>query len=185
MTSVNGLRETVDIARKAEERRKEKKLQRIKDAREEIFYKLSDIYLNEIHGGIKRSTENGKTIQHMNHSREDLKVKCKELGTPAEIFRQWLNEVKNPDSKFILKGDDGNKICLDGVEAYVWNNRKFTTEYTWGESRASCPHYGVPCNCFRLKKNDLGFKVKPHYDNEYDLYNVVGKCRSRIDKIEI
>ena len=49
MASVNGLRETVDIARKAEERRREKKLQRIADAREEIFNKLSSIYLNEIH----------------------------------------------------------------------------------------------------------------------------------------
>ena len=115
MASVNGLRETVDIARKAHERRREKKLQRIADAREEIFYKLSSIYLNEIHSGIKRSSENGKTIQHMNHSREDLKVRCKELGTPAEIFRQWLNEVKNPDSKYLITDDNGNKICLEGV----------------------------------------------------------------------
>ena len=169
MSYVNNIRCEINESRKITRLKRSERKEHLLKIKDELFNKLSAIYLNDILLGINRANERGKSVQHINHNREDLKVKYRDLGTPADLMREWLNEVKNPNSKYVLKEDD-KVLCLEGVEAYVWNNRRFTTEYTWGESNASCKHYGKPCNCLRLKRNDIGLKLCMNYNE-----NVINK----------
>ena len=159
MSFVSELRESVDKARPDIEKKEAAKRERIKLAKEKLFYHLSEKYLEDIHSAIIRAKYHGKSEQHMNHDRFDFKTNVAGIGTPAQLMREWIEEVKNPNSKFVITDIHGNSINLSGINAYVWNNRKFTTEYSWGTRIAGCQHGDGPCNCLKLLKNDLGFKV--------------------------
>ena len=100
--------------------------------KEEIFKILSDKHLLDIYETISRAKRNGKTSQFMNHRREDFNFRTKIDGVnnSADLMRLWFVEIRNPDSNFLVLNKDGKKVCLDGINTNVWNNQKFTTEYS-------------------------------------------------------
>tara|TARA_A100001015_G_C14544659_1_gene539250 strand:- start:90 stop:557 length:468 start_codon:yes stop_codon:yes gene_type:complete len=122
--------------------------------KEEIFKILSDKHLLDIYETISRAKRNGKTSQFMNHRREDFNFRTKIDGVnnSADLMRLWFVEIRNPDSNFLVLNKDGKKVCLDGINTNVWNNQKFTTEYSWDTSFSGCKHNGMPCNCLKLRK---------------------------------
>lgn len=159
MNFVDELRDIVDKARPNIEKKEAAKRERIKLAKEKLFNQLSEKYLEDIHSSITRAKLCGKNEQHMNHVRFDFKTNVAGIGTPAQLMREWIEEVKNPNSKFVITDIYGNSINLSGINTYVWNNRKFTTEYSWGTKIAGCQHADGPCNCLKLMKNNLEFKI--------------------------
>ena len=149
------LREIVDQQRPITEKKNEK----IRVAKEKLFEKISEKYLEEIYNNINRAKISGKDQKFMNHSREDFKINISGAGNPAEILREWINEVKDPKSRFLVKSKEtGETICLKGINTFVWNNQKFTTEFTWNTS--GCPHSGRSCNCLGLNKNSFNMDDK-------------------------
>ena len=85
------LREIVDQERPITEKKNEK----IRVAKEKLFEKISEKYLEDIYNNIYRAKVSGKDKKFMNHSREDFKINILGAGNPAEILRDWINEVKN------------------------------------------------------------------------------------------
>tara|TARA_Y100000389_G_scaffold13860_1_gene12308 strand:- start:574 stop:1089 length:516 start_codon:yes stop_codon:yes gene_type:complete len=164
------LREIVDKQRPIAE----KKNERIRVAKEELFKKISEKYLEDIYNNIYRAKVSGKDQKFMNHSREDFKINISGAGNPAEILRDWINEVKNPNSRFLVKSKEtGETLCLKGINTFVWNNQKFTTEFTW--DTRGCPHVGRSCNCLGLNKNSLNMDDKFSFNN-YKRMNIAKLC---------
>ena len=90
------MREIVDQQRPITEKKNEK----IRVAKEKLFEKISEKYLEDIYNNINRAKISGKDQKFMNHSREDFKINISGAGNPAEILREWINEVKDPKSDF-------------------------------------------------------------------------------------
>lgn len=159
MSFVDELREIVDKARLNNEKKETTNKEQIRLEKERLFNHISEKYLEDIHYAIVRAKKRGKSEQFMNHERCDFNTKIRGLGTPAQLMREWIKELKNPNSKFAIKDINGNSINLNGINAFVWNNKKFTTEYSWGVNVSGCKHGDRPCNCLKLMKNDLGFNI--------------------------
>lgn len=109
-----------------EERKKSKE-----EVRDELYGALTAKYLVDVRNSILRAAQNGYREKYINFTREDFKANFAGLGTPAEVQRGWLIEMCNPESKFMMTDDDGKCLTLQGIEASVWNNQKFTTHFKW------------------------------------------------------
>jgi hypothetical protein len=101
--------------------------------RDEIMTRLTDKYLVEVRESIMRAAKKGYREKYINFNREDFKANFPGLGTPPELERDWLKEMCNPNSKY-LAGDEAGDVrrpTLEGIDAEVWNNGKFTTKFSW------------------------------------------------------
>ena len=101
------------------------------EVRDELFTALTEKYLVEVRGSILRAAHKGYREKYINFSRDDFKANFPGLGNPAEVQRAWLTEMCNPTSKYMKTDEDGNYLTLEGIEADVWNNQKFTTLFKW------------------------------------------------------
>lgn len=102
------------------------------DVRNELFTALTDKYLVDVRESILRAAKKGLREKYINFNREDFKANFPGLGTPCEVQRAWLIEMCNPESKYMLESvQDGTKLTLEGINADVWNNAKFTTVFKW------------------------------------------------------
>ena len=101
------------------------------NVKDEKFKFLTEKYLNDILAGIERAAKKGYREKYMNFDREDFKANCKGLGYPNEFQRMWLDEVSKPTSSYIFKDENGVPMCLEGIEANIWNNGAFTTVFKW------------------------------------------------------
>ena len=99
--------------------------------RDELFSALTEKYLVEVRNSILRAAQNGCREKYINFTREDFKANFPGLWTPAEVQRGWLMEMCNPESKYMMTDSDGKCLTLEGIEANVWNNQKFTTHFKW------------------------------------------------------
>lgn len=100
--------------------------------RSELFTALTEKYLVNVRDSILRAAKKGFRKKYINFNREDFKANFHGLGTPAQVQRDWLKEICNPESKYVLvHHNDGKKLTLEGINADVWNNSKFTTLFKW------------------------------------------------------
>tara|TARA_Y100000748_G_C15463854_1_gene476058 strand:- start:1038 stop:1493 length:456 start_codon:yes stop_codon:yes gene_type:complete len=125
------------ISQKLEERQSKEK-ERIHEVREKLFTTLTEKYHKLIARGINNAAVKGKREKYINFTRDDFKANCKGVGFPQEVQAAWLNEMCNPESKFlpVAEEDDnwwtkGDKMDFNGVEFKVWNNKVFTVVFTW------------------------------------------------------
>ena len=101
------------------------------DVRDELFTALTEKYLVDVRESILRAARKGYREKYVNFSRDDFKANFPGLGTPAEVQRAWLTEMCNPNSKYMKTDENGSCLTLEGIEADVWNNQKFTTLFKW------------------------------------------------------
>ena len=100
------------------------------EVRDELFAFITEKYLIDVRESIFRAAKKGAREKYINFNRDDFKANFPGMGTPAQVQRAWLTEMCNPESKYIIE-NDGKKLTLEGIEADVWNNSKFTTKFTW------------------------------------------------------
>lgn len=101
------------------------------DVRDKLFTALTDKYLLDVRNSLLRAAHKGFREKYINFTRDDFKANFAGLGTPAEVQRGWLIEMCDPESKYMKKDDEGNCLTLQGIDADVWNNVKFTTHFKW------------------------------------------------------
>jgi len=125
------------IADKVSER-KALQEKRANEVRDFMFAQLTTKYHDTIKRGICNAARNGKREKFINFSRDDFKANCHGLGFPQQVQEDWLNEMCNPESKYLPAADEanewwaeGDKMHFEGVEFKVWNNRAFTVVFTW------------------------------------------------------
>jgi len=148
----------------------EKKHEEMRLAKEKLFEKLSKLYLEDIHSSITTAKKNGKNKKLMNQNREDFKINIAGADKPIDLLREWINEIKNPNSRFLIESKTGKNLCLEGIDIFVWNNRNLTTEFSWVSK--GCPHNGRECNCFGLNKTSSNMNDKLSF-NGYKRMNYV------------
>ena len=101
------------------------------EVRDTLFTALTDKYLVDVRNSILRAAHNGFREKYINFARDDFKANFAGMGTPAEVQRGWLTEMCDPKSKYMKRDDEGNYLTLEGIDADVWNNIKFTTLFKW------------------------------------------------------
>ena len=100
----------------------------------EMFTELTEKYYLYIKKAIVEASLHGKTTKYMNFFREDFKANFDGLGKPCEFQKMWLEELCNPDSSYIpIDPITNKKEHFEGLKFEVWNNRSFTTVFTWEE----------------------------------------------------
>ena len=117
----------VEVEFKVTEKPKKRSLDEVRD---ELFTVLTEKYLNDVRESIFRAAKKGSREKYINFNRDDFKANFPGMGTPAQVQKAWLTEMCNPDSKYMIEVD-GKKLTLEGIEADVWNNGKFTTKFSW------------------------------------------------------
>ena len=117
----------VEVEFKVTEKPKKRSLDEVRD---ELFTFLTEKYLNDVRGSIFRAAKKGERVKYINFNRDDFKANFPGMGTPAQVEKAWLTEMCDPESKYIIE-NDGKKLTLEGIEADVWNNGKFTTKFSW------------------------------------------------------
>lgn len=101
------------------------------NAKDKMFTELTDIHLVKVRNSILNAAKKGAQKKYINFNREDFKANFPGMGTPAQVQKEWLKEMCNPQSKYIITDDEGKKLTLEGISADVWNNAKFTTVFSW------------------------------------------------------
>lgn len=76
----------------------EKKKEERKDA---LFKSLTFRYYDEIKKAIENASKHGRQYVYMNFDRDAFKANFNGLGTPAQFQRLWLQELCNPNSKYL------------------------------------------------------------------------------------
>lgn len=106
--------------------------------RNELFTILTAKYHDIIKRGIKNAACKGKHEKFINFAREDFKANCRGVGFPQQVQADWLEEMCNPDSKYLPIAEEANewwtegeKMHFQGVEFDVWNNKAFTVVFKW------------------------------------------------------
>ena len=105
-----------------------------KNAREEELFKfLTNKYHKLIKDGITHSANKGKREKYINFNRDDFKANFPSLGYPNDIQKRWLDQVITNPASTILPMNESNDIPdhLNGLHYEIWNNKAFTTYFTW------------------------------------------------------
>lgn len=112
----------------------QEKQEQLKEKQNEVkhclFMNLTNKYYNFITEAIKYASLSGRTYKHMNFFRNDFKANFPGLGNPVQIQEEWLTELCRENSVYIPP----NGRCLIGLKFTIWNNRSFTTVFTWNNS---------------------------------------------------
>lgn len=100
---------------------------------EELFKFLTEKYHKVIKDGITHSANKGKREKYINFDRNDFKANFPSMGYPNEIQKRWLDEVITNPSSTILPMNESDDIPdhLNGLHYDIWNNKAFTTYFTW------------------------------------------------------
>ena len=111
-----------------------KKFEKIKlEKKENIFKLLTEKYHSIIKNEITFAAHNGKREKYINFDKNDFKVNFPTLGYPKDIQKEWLDEViTNPASDLLPRTYDNDMPeHFYGLNYEIWNNRNFTTRFTW------------------------------------------------------
>lgn len=126
-----------EIASRALARQEEREKKEIA-VRTELFHMLTNKYHKTLVTGIVNASNKGKREKFINFDRNDFKANCHGLGYPQEVMENWLKEMSSPNSIYlpISENDDdwwkqGEKMHFEGIQFEVWNNKAFTTKFTW------------------------------------------------------
>ena len=118
--------------------REAKQEERAAEVRDELFTTLTAKYHDTIKRGINNAARNGKREKFINFAREDFKANCHGVGFPQQVQAAWLQEMCDPESKYLPVAEEanewwaeGDKMRFQGVEFDVWNNKAFTVVFTW------------------------------------------------------
>lgn len=119
--------------------REAKQKERAAQVCDELFTNLTAKYHDTIKRGINNAARNGKREKFINFAREDFKANCYGVGFPQQVQTKWLDEMCNPESKYLPLADESNtdwwaegeKMHFKGVEFDVWNNKAFTVVFRW------------------------------------------------------
>ena len=131
-TGVISAREEAEAMNAAfDERRRAFEVKR--DARRhELMVTLTEKYHGTVKRGIENASRAGKREKFINFTFEDFKANCSGLGTPKDVMRMWINEMCDPESKYVpVSEEGGNKIHFLGLTADIWGGKTFTTRFTW------------------------------------------------------
>lgn len=115
-------------------KKKNQKLEEQKlDKKENIYKELTEKYHGIIKSGIMSAAKQGKREKYINFDRNDFKANYPGLGYPKDIQQNWLDDViTNPASDFLPRHYDTDMPeHLNGLIYEIWNNKKFTTKFTW------------------------------------------------------
>ena len=104
-------------------------LKRQEEQYDALMHFLTKKYAKRTQDSLIRAAQKGKSEAYINFDRNDFKVNFPGLGDPKKNQRNWLNEMKNPDSKYVIQ--NAGNIILDGISADIWNNGAFTTRFSW------------------------------------------------------
>jgi len=98
-----------------------------------MYKELTDKYHKIIKNGIVSAAKKGKREKYINFDRNDFKANCPGLGYPKDMQQNWLDEViTNPSSDFLPRYYDTDMPeHLNGLNYEIWNNKNFTTKFTW------------------------------------------------------
>ena len=111
------------------------KVKTVEERRDEIndqmMVKLTEKYLMKIREAIINAVKYNKKEKYMNFERDDFKANFPGMPKPWILQSNWLHEMINPESKYVPTDENGNKMTLEGINFDVWNNKKFTTHFTW------------------------------------------------------
>ena len=111
--------------------------------KEQLFVQLTFKYYDKIKNAIENASKHGRQFAYMNFDREDFKANFNGLGNPAQFQRLWLIEMCNPNSKYLIipnwntgsvfgnVSDVRRKDSFEGLNFDVWNNKAFTTVFSW------------------------------------------------------
>tara|TARA_X000000368_G_scaffold232985_1_gene184033 strand:+ start:1047 stop:1625 length:579 start_codon:yes stop_codon:yes gene_type:complete len=69
--------------------------------KDRLFKTLTYKYYDEIKNVIENASKHGRQYAYMNFNRDDFKANFNGLGNPAQVQRQWLTELCNPESKYL------------------------------------------------------------------------------------
>ena len=83
--------------------------------------------------GVSRSGIVITAARFLNFDRYDFKANFPGIGYPKDIQQCWLDDViTNPSSDFLPRHYDTDMPeHLNGLIYEIWNNKKFTTKFSW------------------------------------------------------
>ena len=98
-----------------------------------MYKKLTEKYHSIIKNGIISAAKQGKREKYINFDKNDFKANFPGLGYPKDIQENWLEDViTNPSSDFLPRHYDTDMPeHLNGLIYEIWNNKKFTTKFSW------------------------------------------------------
>lgn len=136
-----------EIEKLIEEKYNERMLKqqtRITEVRDQLFTTLTAKYHDTIKKGINNAATTAKREKYINFSRDDFRANCHGVGFPQQVMADWLKEMCDPESIYVPVAEEdvydknnkiiwnkGCKMHFQGVSYDVWNNKAFTTVFTW------------------------------------------------------
>mgnify|MGYP001166174564 CR=1 FL=1 len=131
-----------EIAHRVQVRQEEREKHEI-SVRNELFHKLTNKYHPTITHCIVNASNKGNREKFINFDRNDFKANCHGLGYPQQVMENWLKEMCSPDSIYLPVctnyistnynnwWKEGDKMHFEGIQFEVWNNKAFTTKFSW------------------------------------------------------
>ena len=99
---------------------------KVENRYEELMEFLTNKYYEQLVSCLKYNAKNGKNEAYMNFTYEDFKANMPTLGKPRQIQSKWLDEMKNPDSRYL-----NGRRPLQDISFDCWGNGAFTVHFTW------------------------------------------------------
>jgi len=110
-------------------------IERQNNIKHEKYLILTNKYYLNIITKISLAKGSGKKTLFINFERDDFKAGSKGLGFPKDFQRYWLQDVVfNGNNKYTEKYFTNDApLCevLTDVSADIWNNKAFTTVFSW------------------------------------------------------
>ena len=107
---------------------------RAQDRYDELMIALTQKYARRTYDSLVQAAQKGYTEKYINFDRKDFMANFPGLGNPKQVQKSWLNEMMNPQSKYLINDNDGNSLVFDGIRFDIWNNGSFTTHFLWGKA---------------------------------------------------
>ena len=99
---------------------------KVENRYKELMKFLTNKYYEQLVSCLKYNAKNGKNEAYMNFTYEDFKANMPTLGKPRQIQSKWLDEMKNPDSRYL-----NGRRPLQDITFDCWGNGAFTVHFTW------------------------------------------------------
>ena len=123
----------IQLSNENQKKNKELHEKLLLEKKDEMYKKLTEKYHSIIKNGIISAAKQGKREKYINFDKNDFKANFPGLGYPKDIQENWLEDViTNPSSDFLPRHYDTDMPeHLNGLIYEIWNNKKFTTKFSW------------------------------------------------------
>ena len=123
----------IQLSNENQKKNKELHEKLLLEKKDEMYKKLTEKYHSIIKNGIISAAKQGKREKYINFDKNDFKANFPGLGYPKDIQENWLEDViTNPSSDFLPRHYDTDMPeHLNGLMYEIWNNKKFTTKFSW------------------------------------------------------